>query len=140
MSLVALLEKIMKNLSISRQNLIGLRQYETKELLIQLTYFTFLVVITAIQLLIFHDKYTQQFVWKKTDACNNVKDQRKVGQNDTENAVTADKSYFEKVILSVTTFVDMNTKAMDWICRFLELQLFKVILILGFVMSTSEVR
>lgn len=80
----------------SRQNIIGLRRYETKELLIQLIYFTFLVVITAIQLLIFHDKYTQQFVWQKTDACNNVREQQTAdGQNTTEN--DADKSNLKKV-------------------------------------------
>lgn len=60
------IKNLWKTLYIPRQNIIGVRRYETKELLIQLTYFTFLVVLTAIQLLIFHDKYTQQFVWKKT--------------------------------------------------------------------------
>ncbi|XP_055298732.1 piezo-type mechanosensitive ion channel component-like isoform X4 [Sitodiplosis mosellana] len=130
------------------QNIIGLRRYETKDLLIQLIYFTFLVVITAIQLLIFHDKYTQQFVWKKTDSCNNVRKQRAAdGQNGAENAEPSDKSYLEKmmiliklqVILGISSVVDMNTKAMGWMCRFLELQLFKVILILGFIMSISEI-
>lgn len=94
-------------------------------------------MITAIQLLIFHKKYTRQFVWKKTESCNDIDEKSAV---DDENITkTVDKSYFERVILGVSSFVDMNTKALDWISRLLELQLFKPILIFGFYMSISEI-
>lgn len=95
------------------------------------------MVITAIQLLIFHKKYTRQFIWKKTESCIKVDEQSTV---DDENITgTVEKSYLEKVILGMSSFVDMNTKALDWIFRLLELQLFKPILIFGFYMSISEV-
>lgn len=160
-----------------RQYIIGLRRYETEDLLIHLIYLTFLVVITAIQLLIFHEKYNRQFVWKKTETRNINEASTSDEQNINQNAETADMSYIEKVsafwmsfalllskkrieskrmkwikthgllvslvelqvIQSVTSIIDMNTKAFDWIFRFMELQLFKVILILGFVMSISEI-
>lgn len=49
---------------IFRQQTIGLNEYDSKELVIELFYFTFLVVMTAIQLLIFHEKYLKQFTWE----------------------------------------------------------------------------
>lgn len=81
-----------------RQDIIGLRQYETKELLVELFYLTFLVVTTAIQLLIFHKKYTKQYSWKSSSIEKNIgNDVNSNGQNNPEQNEPADKTYLESV-------------------------------------------
>lgn len=81
-----------------RQTIIGLHHHETKDLLIHLFYFTFLVVITAIQVLIFHKKYINQFVWKSGENRTNIQRQNSVdGQSDSEDG---DRTILEKVKFS----------------------------------------
>lgn len=81
-----------------RQTIIGLHHHETKDLLIQLFYFTFLVVITAIQVLIFHKKYINQFVWKSGSDRTNIQRQNSVDvQSGSEDG---DKTILEKVKFS----------------------------------------
>lgn len=58
----------------ARQQAIGLHRYKTKKLLFELFYFTFLVVMTAIQVLIFHERYLKQFVWEMPDKANESDD------------------------------------------------------------------
>lgn len=60
------------------------------------------------------------------------------GKTECENE-SADKTYLEKVIQGVSSFIVVNTKLFDWSCCFFEMQLFKVVSILGFVMSINEV-
>lgn len=65
---------IPSSLYFSRQQAIGLHRYKTKMLLFELFYFTFLVVMTAVQVFIFHERYLKQFVWEVPDKASNSDD------------------------------------------------------------------
>ncbi|XP_031619192.1 piezo-type mechanosensitive ion channel component-like isoform X2 [Contarinia nasturtii] len=123
------------------QTIIGLHRYDSNlQLLIQLFYFTFLVVITSIQLLIFQDKYTKQFMWKsESESDARAKEKAASAEEFKSNTENSKKSFIEKIIQGISSFIDLNKKAMDWICRLLELHFFKVLMILGFLMSISEI-
>lgn len=125
----------------TRQQIIGLHHYETRQLLIHLSYFTFLVVITAIQFLIFDKKYTKQFMWQTIEKGDKRNDQNE--QNNTENGQSesnsGEKTYLDSMIQGVSSLIGLSGAAFDWTCRFLEIQSFKIILVLGFIMSISEV-
>lgn len=81
-----------------RQYIIGLRQNNTKELLVELFYLTFLVVTTAIQLLIFHNKYTKQYLWKSTGIQANIEEN--IDSNEQSNPKqdeSAERTFLETV-------------------------------------------
>lgn len=77
--------------------MIGLRRFETEHLLIELFYFTFVVVITAIQLSIFHKRYTAQFMLKPTKK-RTISDNAGRTSN-TNECSTPKKTFVEKVSL-----------------------------------------
>lgn len=88
----------------SRQSIIGLHRYDSNlPLLGQLFYFTFLVVITAIQLLIFQEKYTKQFMWtSQIESTPNTRssaedNDEKTPSKEQQNTETAKKTFIEKV-------------------------------------------
>lgn len=90
-----------------RQSIIGLRSYGSKELLVELFYLTFVVVITGIQLLIFHRKYTRQFLWTSTKT--SPKSQEAVNSNDQNGPEidVADGTYFETVMFFFHCFMNV---------------------------------
>lgn len=124
-----------------------------------------MIVTTAIQLLIFHKKYTKQYTWKSTGIQPNIEEnvdsnEQNSSKDDETADKTADKTYLETVswiksffvlskliqifnrfqmVNSISVFIDMNKKLLDWICFFMEMQFFKVVLVLGFFMSINEV-
>lgn len=60
--------------------------------------------------MIFHEKYTGQFIWKKADSRNNIEQQSTPDeQSSADNTETADKSYIEKV--NVTFKIVWKTKS-----------------------------
>lgn len=88
-----------------RQHIIGLRQNNTKELVVHLFYLTFLIVTTAIQLLIFHKKYTKQYTWKSTGIQPNIEeDVDSNEQNSSKEDETTDKTYLETVSYNYWVF------------------------------------
>lgn len=124
-----------------RQHMIGLRHYKTMELLIHSSYFTFLLLITAIHVLIFHKEYTKQFMWQTIRRGVKRNEQRAQENNGNEEheSQNVEKTFFDSMINGVSTLIDVIGSAFDWMCRFLEIQSFKIVLVLGFVMSISEV-
>lgn len=93
-----------------RQTLLGLRHYKTKELLIQSSYFTFLVGITAVHVSVFHKRYIKQFIWKRFESRVNLNEPNGNEENlneseEAENSSTPEqnvkKSYLERVRLAI---------------------------------------
>lgn len=65
--------------------------------------------------MIFHEKYTKQFIWKKAESSNNVEEQStQNGQNSKEEAENGDKSYIEKVDI-ISTFAIQKRANFLWI-------------------------
>ena len=96
-------QHFMQNLKCNfRQTLIGLHHYETKELLIQLFYFTFLVGITAVQVSVFHHRYSKQFIWKRAENCANLNESNTNEEVSNDQATANEhKTYLERVKLAL---------------------------------------
>lgn len=121
--------------------MIGLHRNETRELFIHLTYFTFLIVINVMHISMFHKKYTKQFMWRTMGKGNTHKDRdaEENNENVESESQSGGKTFLDSMIQSFSAIIDVSGSAFDWICCLLEIQSFKIVLVLGFVMSISEV-
>lgn len=80
-------------------------------------------------------------MWQTIEKGDKRNDQNE--QNNTENGQSesnsGEKTYLDSMIQGVSSLIGLSGAAFDWTCRFLEIQSFKIILVLGFIMSISEV-
>lgn len=153
----------------SRQQAIGLHRYKTKKLLFELFYFTFLVVMTAIQVLIFHERYLKQFVWELPDKANDSDESSVRFTMHSESSCSSPEpiksesvgflskiwkfgkrrsgsfrlnfflNFFIQFLVDLWRFLQKYKKTFEFCCLFVELHYFKVILTLGFAVSLTKV-
>lgn len=146
----------------SRQHDIGLVKYETKALFLHLFYPTLLVVITVVQLQMFHKKYLERLelpslATRRESSTSGIQPSSSVNYGSLEPDSPSEehqktKSHYTRINVSdlknLTTkqaikravlFYNRTKWFFDFFWLFMELHFIKVILLLAFLLGINEV-